>query len=181
MAVKVIYFVHGTTTDNEEKKSTGWLPGTLSQKGIDQSIALKEQIDINTIDVVFSSDLKRAIESVDYTFHHCKPTYQDPRIRECNYGDLNGKPSSLVHYEDHIDVPFPNGEALKEVEARVRDFCHYLLENFDGKTVALVCHKAPQFAFEVITQNKSWEQAIAEDWRLKKEWKPGWIYMVEAI
>ena len=25
--VKIIYFVHGTTTDNLEHKSTGWLDG----------------------------------------------------------------------------------------------------------------------------------------------------------
>ena len=49
MAVKKIYFVHGTTTDNLEHKSTGWLPGTLSQKGIDQSIELKEKIDMRNI------------------------------------------------------------------------------------------------------------------------------------
>ena len=37
MAVKITYFVHGTTTDNLEHKSTGWLPGELTQKGKDQS------------------------------------------------------------------------------------------------------------------------------------------------
>ena len=42
MAVKITYFVHGTTTDNLEHKATGWLPGELSQKGIEQSIALRE-------------------------------------------------------------------------------------------------------------------------------------------
>ena len=32
MSVKIIYFVHGTTTDNMEHKSTGWIPGE-SQMG----------------------------------------------------------------------------------------------------------------------------------------------------
>lgn len=66
--VTVTYFVHGTTTDNLEHKSTGWIPGELSQKEIDQSILLKEQVDINQFDVVFCSDLKRAIDSAKYTF-----------------------------------------------------------------------------------------------------------------
>ena len=35
MAVKITYFVHRTTTVNLEHKSTGWLPGELSQKGSD--------------------------------------------------------------------------------------------------------------------------------------------------
>ena len=52
MSVKIIYFVHGTTKDNIKHKSTGWLPGELSKKGIKQSIELKEQINIDDIDLV---------------------------------------------------------------------------------------------------------------------------------
>ena len=57
MSVKIIYFVHGTTTDNIEHKSTGWLQGNSSKKGIEQSIKLKEQINFVEIDLVISSDL----------------------------------------------------------------------------------------------------------------------------
>ena len=178
MSVKIIYFVHGTTTDNIEHKSTGWLPGELSAKGIEQSIKLKEQINLNEIDLVISSDLKRAIDSAENIFKDSKEILHDKRIRECNYGDLNGKDSSLVKYEEHIDIKFPNGESLKEVEERVRSFCNYLLENYDGKTVALVAHKAPQLALEVITKNISWEEAIDKDWRKTKSWKPGWKYEI---
>ena len=71
-----------------------------------------------------------------------------------------------------------NLESLKDVEERVRDFCNYLLENYDGKTVALVAHKAPQLALEVITKNISWEEAIDKDWRKTKSWKPGWEYEI---
>lgn len=179
MAVKIIYFVHGTTTDNLEHKSTGWIPGELSEKGIEQSIVLKEQINVNEIDLVISSDLKRAIDSADYTFKGIKEILHDSRIRECNYGDLNGQDTSLVKYEEHIKEAFPNGEALKDVEARLRNFCNYLLENYDGKTVALVAHKAPQLALDVITKNISWEEAIEKDWRKTKAWQPGWIYEIE--
>ena len=179
MAVKIIYFVHGTTIDNLEHKSTGWIPGELSEKGIKQSIDLKEQIDIDEIDLVISSDLKRAIDSANYTFKGIKEILHDTRIRECNYGDLNGKDSSLVKYEDHITVPFPNGESLIDVENRVKDFCNYLLDNYDNKTIALVAHKAPQLAFEVITKGITWDEAIDKDWRKTKSWQPGWIYIIE--
>lgn len=122
MSVKIIYFVHGTTTDNIEHKSTGWIQGNLSEKGIEQSIRLREKINLNEIDLVISSDLKRAVDSAEYTFKDSKIILHDKRIRECNYGDLNGKDSSLVKYEEHIDNKFPNGESLKEVEKRVRNF-----------------------------------------------------------
>lgn len=178
MAVKIIYFVHGTTIDNLEHKSTGWIPGELSEKGIKQSIDLKEQINIDDIDLVISSDLKRAIDSANYTFKGIKEIIHDERIRECNYGNLNGQDSSLVKYEEHINSPFPKGESLKDVEKRVRDFCNYLLENYNNKTVALVAHKAPQLALEVITKNIRFEDAINNDWRKTKAWQPGWIYEV---
>ena len=179
MAVKVLYFVHGTTTDNAEHKSTGWIPGELTEKGIQQSKDLKDLIPIDNIDLVISSDLKRAIDSADYTFKGIKEISHDSRIRECNYGDFNGQDSSLVVYEDHIVEPFPNGESLKDVEKRVRDFCNYLKDNFDGKTIAIVAHKAPQFAFEVITKGITWEEAIEKDWRKTKSWQPGWEYIVK--
>ena len=180
MAVKIIYFVHGTTIDNLEHKATGWLPGELSEKGISQSIDLKKQIDLDTMDYVISSDLKRAIDSANYTFENNKKILYDKRIRECNYGELNGKDSFLVKYEEHINIAFPNGESLKDVEKRVRNFCNYLLENYDEKTVALVAHKAPQLALEVITKNITWQEAINKDWRKTKAWQAGWEYVIKS-
>ena len=166
--IKIIYFVH-----------TGWLDGELSPLGIEQSINLKNQINLSEIDLVISSDLKRAVDSANYTFKGIKEIIYDERLRECNYGDLNGSDSKLVIDEDHINKPFPNGESLKDVEKRIRDFCNYLLEKYDGKTIAIVAHKAPQLAFEVITKNITWEEALEKDWRKTKSWQPGWEYIIK--
>lgn len=40
MAVKITYFVHGTTMDNENNISSGWLDVGLSSLGIRQPIDL---------------------------------------------------------------------------------------------------------------------------------------------
>lgn len=179
MSVKITYFVHGTTLDNIEHKSTGWLPGELSEKGIEQSQALKNQVNINEFDVVFCSDLKRAIDSAKYTFEGLKQIIQDERLRECNYGDLNGKDSSLVKYEDHIETRFSNGECMLDIETRIKSFCEFLLENYNGQHIAVVAHRAPQLAFQVITEGKTWNEVIEKDWRKTKSWKPGWEYIVK--
>ena len=179
MSVKIMYYVHGTTTDNELHVSSGWKNVELSPKGIEQSFALKEKVPMDKIDIVFCSDLKRAVVSANNIFGGVKEIIEDNRIRECNYGDLDGKHTSLVKYEEHIDNPFPNGESLKDVEARIRNFLNYLKENYDGKTVALVAHKAPQLAIEVLTMNKTWDESIATDWRKTKAWQPGWEYEVK--
>jgi alpha-ribazole phosphatase/probable phosphoglycerate mutase len=105
-------------------------------------------------------------------------------LRECNYGDLNGGDSEKVESMiiEHINKPFPNGESYKDVEKRIRNFLDELLENWSGKKVAIVAHKAPQLALDVIVSKKTWEQAIKEDWRLKvpKAWKPCWDYVLEG-
>ncbi len=179
MAVKITYFVHGTTLDNIEHKSTGWLPGELSQKGIEQSIALKEQINIDKFDAVFCSDLKRAVDSASYTFEGIKNIIQDKRLRECNYGEYNGEDTKLVIYEEHICEKFPDGECMLDVEKRLQEFCKFLLENYDGKHIAIVAHRAPQLALQVILEGKSWEEVINKDWRKTKSWQPGWEYYIK--
>ena len=179
MAVRILYFVHGTTLDNLTHISTGWNQGILSEKGIQQSLDLKNIINTDDIDLVISSDLKRAIDSANYTFKGIKNIIHDNRIRECNYGELNGKDSSLVKYEDHIKEPFPKGESMKDVEKRIREFCDDLLLKYDGKKIAIVAHRAPQLALEVITKNISWEEALENDWRKTKSWQPGWEYIIK--
>ncbi len=66
--VKITYFVHGTTIDNENNVSSGWFDVELSKKGIQQGIELKEMIKDKNFDVVFCSDLSRAVNSAQLTF-----------------------------------------------------------------------------------------------------------------
>ena len=176
MSVKIIYFVHGTTTDNELHKAAGWNEVDLSEKGIEQSKALRDKINIDEIDFVISSDLRRAVHSANNIFKNDKEIIVDKRLRECNYGDFNGDDSSKVKYEEHIQESFPNGECLIDVERRMRSLCNELLDKYDGKTIAFVAHKAPQLALDVITKNMTWEDAIDNDWRKTKAWRPGWTY-----
>lgn len=181
--VHITYFVHGTTTDNEQGIATGWNPGELSELGREQCLKLKELIKEKTFDVVFCSDLKRAVDSAKITFEGQAPILPDRRLRECNYGDLNGGDAKKVESMtvECVDKPFLNGESYKDVEKRIRSFLSDLLEKYAGKRVAIVAHRASQLALDVIIKNKTWEQAIKEDWRLKvpKEWKPGWDYKLE--
>lgn len=81
--------------------------------------------------------------------------------------------------ENYIDTPYPNGESYKDVERRVADFLAFLKQNYDGEHVAIVAHQAPQLALDVLLKGKTWQQAIAEDWRKTKAWQPGWEYRVE--
>lgn len=180
--VELIYFVHGTTTDNELGLCTGWNPGELSPLGIRQSKELAGLIDVDSFDVVFCSDLKRAVDSAELVFENSNASIVlDWRLRECNYGGLNGaSEEKRGPISAYIETPFPNGESYKDVELRMRSFVNFLLENYAGEKVAVVAHQAPQLALEVIVNKKTWEQVIKEDWRGKtpKAWRPGWVYLL---
>lgn len=179
MSVNITYFVHGTTKDNEQHISSGWKDVDLSELGIKQSIELPSQNN-NGFDVVFCSDLKRAVRSAELSFKNEYPIIKDARLRECNYGDYNGQLSKIVEplQEKMVLEKFPNGESYEDVRTRINFFLDDLKKNYDGKNVAIVAHKAPQLALDVILNNKSWQEAFAEDWRKAGKWQPGWDYII---
>ena len=179
MSIKITYFVHGTTTDNEKEISSGWSDVELSELGIKQSVALKEQTKDKKFDVVFCSDLQRARNSAKLAWDGIYQIIPDARLRECNYGKLNGASSAVVEpmqEEKCITNRFPEGESYEDVKVRIVDFLEFLKKNYDGKNVAIVAHKAPQLSLDVLIKGKTWKQALAEDWRKTKAWKPGWEY-----
>jgi alpha-ribazole phosphatase/probable phosphoglycerate mutase len=181
VAVRITYFVHGTTTDNEAGLSSGWNDVALSDLGIRQSKALRDQTLLYNFDVVFTSDLSRAYNSAKLTWGDKYKIIQDSRLRECNYGDLNGKSSEIVEprQEQSIEIPMPNGESYEQVKTRIAEFLQELKQNYDGKHTAIVAHKAPQLALDTLLRNMSWQDAFESDWRKFKKWQPGWEYVLD--
>lgn len=181
MVVKITYFVHGTTTDNEKDLATGWQDGKLSQSGKKQAVELGEIVSGKRFDVVFCSDLKRAVDSAELGFGKKYKIIKDKRLRECDYGTFTGKPAEEFknNLEDFIDKPFPKGESYKDAEKRLVSFVEFLKKDYDGKHIAIVAHQAPQLALDVLLRKRTWKQAIEEDWRKRKAWKPGWEYEVK--
>lgn len=178
MKTNLIYFVHGTTYDNANKKCSVWKQVELNDLGREQAANLGKINSKIKFDVIFTSDLVRAIESANIAFPNV-PKIQDKRLRECNYGDLDGEDKNLIVYEKHVNEPFPNGESFKDVEKRIKSLIDDILKDYKGKTIGIVAHRAPQLAFEVITKNISWEEANKNDWRKIDDWQPGWEYNID--
>lgn len=178
MAIGITYIVHGTSVDNEKHVSSGWSDVELSELGRKQAKALKEQLGNKKFDAVFCSDLRRAHETAQLAFGDSAPIITDQRLRECSYGEYNGKPSEIVEpmQEKNITARFPGGESYEDVKVRIADFLDFLKENYDGKNIAIVAHKAPQLALDVLLKGQTWKQAFANDWRKSRAWQPGWQY-----
>lgn len=108
MAVDLVYETHSTTLDNERGIATGWLPGRLSPTGRERARELGARRR-GDVDAVFVSDLHRAVETAAIAFAGTGiAVHQDSRLREWDYGDLNGHPVSEVAAAkmSRIDVPF---------------------------------------------------------------------------
>lgn len=133
MAIKITYFVHGTTVDNKRGIASGLNDIMLSELGVKQSQELRNQIKDTAFDVVFCSDLKRARESAQLAFSETAPIITDARLRECDYGEYNGTPAAVVEpiQEKMITEKFPGEESYEDVKVRVADFLELLKNNYD--------------------------------------------------
>lgn len=116
MTVEIVYETHAITTGNEAGISTGWLPGRLSAQGHREALELGQRRRNEDIAAVFTCDLHRSVETTRLAFPDGHPPiHQDVRLRECDYGVLNGRPSHLVDAQRAhcIDTPFPDGQSYR--------------------------------------------------------------------
>lgn len=179
MSVALVFETHSLTTDNEAGIATGWLPGQLSKAGRKLAQELGERRRDDNLAAVFVSDLARAAETATIAFAGSDLNVNyDSRLRECDYGELNGKPLAEVDRvrRDHIDVPFPGGQSYREVVAEMSDFLTDVARQFDGRRVCVIGHSATRWALDVLLLGKRLEDALGEPFA----WQEGWEYTVEA-
>jgi 2,3-bisphosphoglycerate-dependent phosphoglycerate mutase len=173
MTIELVFETHSLTEDNERGIATGWLPGRLSAEGRRQAQLLGERRSADGFDVVFTSDLARAIETVRIAFPSPEmPVLHDWRLRECNYGDRNGSPVDELDSAGHVDVPYPSGESWREAVARVETFLDDLVKWWDDRRALVIGHVATRRALEHFING----DALAEQLTAPFEWQEGWVY-----
>jgi broad specificity phosphatase PhoE len=177
MSVEIVYETHATTTDNEAGIATGWLPGTLSTAGRDNARALGARRRNDGIAVVFVSDLARAVQTAEIAFQGSDiPVRLDARLRECDYGTLNGAPVKSVAAvkADHVDVPFPGGQSYRQVVEQTREFLRDLTTECDGQRVLLIAHSANRYALEHLLLGRPLAELVVGPF----DWQEGWTYQL---
>ena len=174
MTVEVVFETHSTSVDNERGIATGWLRGRLSERGKRQAEELGRRRRDDGLGAVFTSDLARAVETAEIAFAGSElPIHRDARLRECNYGELNGAPVAKLDAVRlrHLDEPFPGGESYREAVARVGDFLAEL-ERADDERVLLIGHAATRWALDHLVDNVPLEELVAAPF----DWREGWEY-----
>jgi alpha-ribazole phosphatase/probable phosphoglycerate mutase len=175
VAVEIVYETHALTEDNEKGVATGWLRGRLSEQGRRFAAELGARRRNNGLAAVFVSDLHRAVETAQIAFADAPVTiHQDPRLRECNYGELNGCPVTVLATEraKHIDDPFPGGQSYRQVIKATSDFLRDLATDWDGQRVLVIAHSANKWALDCLLTGASIEDLIDAPFG----WQEGWRY-----
>jgi alpha-ribazole phosphatase/probable phosphoglycerate mutase len=179
LAVEVVYETHSTSVDNERGIATGRLDGELSPRGRDQAVELGRRRRDDGISAVYASDLGRAVETAEIAFAGTGILVQhDPRLRECDYGELNGAPVAEVAAVRgrHVDEPFPRGESYRQVVERTRAFLADVVARHDGERIVVIAHSANRWALDHLVNGVSLEQLVDAPFA----WRPGWTYLVNA-
>jgi 2,3-bisphosphoglycerate-dependent phosphoglycerate mutase len=179
MGIAIVFETHSTTEDNEAGRATGWLPGRLSEPGRKQARELGQRRAADGIAAVFCSDLRRAVETAEIAFAGSGiPVLHDWRLRECDYGALNGMPAAEMHAgrRDHLDVPYPGGESWRQAVTRAGRFLADLAPRWEGQRIVVIGHVATRWGLDHVLEGVSVEDLLARDFA----WRPGWLYVLDA-
>ncbi len=175
MTIEIVFETHATTEDHDRGVATGWLPGRLSEAGRQRAAGLGDRRRADGVSAVFVSDLRRAVETVDLAFPDSGiPVFKDWRLRECDYGLLNGAAASAVHADRraYLETPYPDGESWSDATGRVGRFLTDLPTRWAGQRVLVVGHVATRWALEHFIGGRALEELATEDFA----WQAGWEY-----
>jgi 2,3-bisphosphoglycerate-dependent phosphoglycerate mutase len=170
--VEVVYETHSLTEDNERGHATGWLPGRLSERGRALAVELGERRRADGLAAVLVSDLRRAAETAEIAFAGSSlPILHDWRLRETDFGTLNGAPTAAVQavaWEDR----FPGGESRGEAVARVDGALDDIAARWAGHRVLVIGHLSAWWALERRGRGAALPLAAPMAWR------EGWTYEI---
>lgn len=147
-----LYIVrHGQTETNHQNRVNGITNLSLNENGRNQVKNLKNNFDTSEIDEIYSSPLKRALETAQILNSGSKTIQTDNRICEINYGSWDGltvEETKSLHPDGYDEnnlisekyIQYTNnGESFESVFNRVDDFLSFILKKKNEK-IMIVCH-----------------------------------------
>lgn len=149
-----IYLVrHGENIANITKEfSFKLVDYSLTAKGVQQAEQTAEYFKDKDIDEIYSSPLKRAVETAEIIGRELGlPVTVMEQFREVNVGRLEGQPPTrenwALHnrivedwYEGRYTSAFPDGENYLEVMQRMREGLLEVTRNKHGRNIVIVGH-----------------------------------------
>ncbi|MBI4176438.1 MAG: histidine phosphatase family protein [Candidatus Aenigmarchaeota archaeon] len=149
--MKVFLIRHGESDWNEHRRVQGALDApVLSRKGVKESERLKERMKSEKVDVVYSSPLRRSLQTAKIAFPR-KKILVNKNLIERYYGKLEGKywkdierdhPAIFRAYYWERDLSGVKGEPLQRLQGRSVKAFNEIIRKHHGENIAVVCHGA---------------------------------------
>jgi 2,3-bisphosphoglycerate-dependent phosphoglycerate mutase len=175
--IHVVFETHSISEDNERGAASGWSHSRLSPRGRELARELGRRRH-DGIDAVFSSDLRRAVETAELAFADAAtPILLDWRLRECDYGQENAGPAA-THVRNRarfLTEPYPGGESWSQAVTRVGRFLDDLPLRWDGTRVLVIGHVATRWGLEHHLRGVPLGELVQADFA----WQEGWEYVLE--
>jgi 2,3-bisphosphoglycerate-dependent phosphoglycerate mutase len=152
--VPILHFVrHGETDWNRDGRIQGMSDVPLSALGREQAEELAAALGARPIGAVYSSDLRRAVETATPLAGRLGVVVQTtPALRERSFGANEGRIAAEVAAEFGKEVAsawlspderHPGGESMREVYERVAAFLDHLLDDPPADEIAFVTSGGP--------------------------------------
>ena len=172
---------HGQSDWNLKNLFTGWKDPGLTQLGIAEAEAAGEKLRQGgyRFDVAFTSDLKRAQDTLDIMLDKLGQTdlavIKDEALNERDYGELTGLNKDdarkrwgeeQVHiWRRSFDIAPPGGESLKDTAARVLPYFEkeILPRVLKGERVLVSAHGNSLRALIMALENLSGEEIVRRE------------------
>ncbi len=151
MAIRLILVRHGITPWNYEFRYQGHTDIELHPEGIKQAYALQKKLAGEQLTAVYSSDLKRAVQTANIIAEpHNLETKIVPELKEINFGVWEG----LTYYDIEKQYPqllkvwletphllkIPEGESFEILRDRAVTGIKKILASQQKGTLAVVTH-----------------------------------------
>ena len=148
---KLLLIRHGQTDWNKDGKFQGQSDVALSEEGVRQAEELARNFPVESVDAVYSSDLKRAYRTAELIARKFGCEVQTKQtLRELNFGDweglsyaeiVNGWPDAMKNFLRHPDVlEVPHGETFQQLRERAMNTVQEIVAQHEGDTVVLTAH-----------------------------------------
>ena len=142
---------HGETELNSALRYCGRTDVALSDIGLIQAERLRERLNPEKIDVIYSSDLKRALVTAQIiVFEHNLKVTACPELSEIDFGQLEGLTFDEINrlypevarmwMKQAPDLVYPGGESLAELDKRVHQFRSRLEGHSEEEAILIVAH-----------------------------------------
>lgn len=148
---KLILVRHAEAEGNIKRRFQGHIDGDVTENGLRQLECLSRRFSKIPIDVIYSSDLLRAVRTAEAVRGKREiEIRKDPLLREINGGDWENVPFDELpirwqrEYENWCHYPeyhrMPNGESMKDVEVRMVSTIEQIITKHRGKSICVASH-----------------------------------------